>query len=182
MAARKKKVVEQTTEVIPPQPESRFAICDAIVADIEGGYWDDPDGGPTMYGISQNAYPDLDIKSLTEDEAREIRRQDYWKKCRCDELPHGLDHLVYDAAVNQGGYFAAKALQAVVGATTDGIIGPKTLAATREYMGKHGLSKLVNEFAARRGLRYGSLESFRRNGWGWMRRLMRVHEAAVREV
>ena len=48
----------------------------------EGGYVFDPDdaGGETIYGISKRAYPHLDIKELTLDDARKIYFEDYWKK------------------------------------------------------------------------------------------------------
>ncbi len=46
----------------------------------EGGsrVTDDPDdrGGLTRYGISQRSYPDLDIRNLTEDQAKEVYKRD----------------------------------------------------------------------------------------------------------
>ena len=46
----------------------------------EGGYVNDPadPGGETKFGISKRAYPQLDIKSLTLDQAKAIYRRDYW--------------------------------------------------------------------------------------------------------
>ena len=40
----------------------------------EGGYVNDPKdpGGETNFGISKRAFPDLDIKNLTEEDAIEI--------------------------------------------------------------------------------------------------------------
>jgi len=76
---------------------------DAIF-EAEGGYVNDPDdlGGETKYGISKRAFPQLDIKNLTKDEAIEIYIRDYWHKLNCDELEYGLDIAVFDVAVNMG--------------------------------------------------------------------------------
>ena len=71
---------------------------------IEGGLVRDKDdpGGETKYGISKRAYPNLDIASLTEDDALRIYKRDYWDKCDCDNLPYGMDLEVFDCAVNMG--------------------------------------------------------------------------------
>lgn len=47
----------------------------------EGGYSNNPadPGGETNFGISRRAYPFLDIKNLTRDEAIAIYQRDYWK-------------------------------------------------------------------------------------------------------
>ncbi len=70
----------------------------------EGGYVNDPKdpGGETKYGISKKAYPNLDIGKLTEDEAKEIYRQDYWEAAKCGELSIDLGVAVFDSAVNCG--------------------------------------------------------------------------------
>ncbi|WP_425526518.1 glycosyl hydrolase 108 family protein [Xanthomonas oryzae] len=46
----------------------------------EGGYVNDPrdPGGETQWGISKRAYPELNIRALTRDQAIEIYRRDYW--------------------------------------------------------------------------------------------------------
>jgi len=58
-------------------------------------------GGTTKWGISQKAYPDLDIEQLTEEQAKEIYKRDYW-----DEVAMGhyddLDMCAFDTAVNCG--------------------------------------------------------------------------------
>ncbi len=81
-----------------------------FVVGSEGGYVDDPDdpGGETKYGISKRAYPHLDIKSLTLDQAKGIYLSDYWNKSGCNNLPYPLDFCVFDTAVNLGVGRAAK--------------------------------------------------------------------------
>lgn len=143
----------------------------------EGGYVDDPHdpGGCTKYGISSRAYPDLDITSLTREQAREIYRSDYWDPCRCDELPSGVDLLVFDCAVNQGRHAAIVILQQATGAAVDGIIGPQTI--THAHAGRPDI--VMREIVALRGTRYGNLSTFPRFGLGWMRRLADMHQKAI---
>lgn len=70
----------------------------------EGGYINHPDdpGGETNFGISKRAYPSLDIANLTEEQAKEIYRRDYWDKCGCNSLPEPEDLIVFDTAINMG--------------------------------------------------------------------------------
>jgi len=70
----------------------------------EGGYSNDPNdsGGETKYGISKKSYPNLDIKNLTIEKAKEIYYRDYWLKANCDKLFSPLNIIVFDTAVNCG--------------------------------------------------------------------------------
>ncbi len=103
----------------------------SFVLEQEGGYTLDPNdpGGETNFGISKKAYPTLDIKALTIDQAKEIYRRDYWNPCRCDNLPFSFAIATFDMAVNQGTGSAIKTLQETFGVTADGIIGPVTMEA-----------------------------------------------------
>lgn len=114
---------------------SYFDQCFAMLVGHEGGYVNDPrdPGGETRYGISKRAYPDVDIRNLSLEQAKAIYKRDYWGRCRCDELPEGVAFDVFDAAVNSGPGQAIRWLQRAVGAADDGVIGPITLAAVRKY-------------------------------------------------
>ena len=109
-----------------------------FLKDLEGGYVCDPNdpGGETKYGISKRAYPHLDIRNLTWEQAKAIYKKDYWDKVHCDELPLGVDHIVFDICVNSGASAAGKALQKAINTNNckdvlvvDGKIGPATIAA-----------------------------------------------------
>ena len=105
----------------------------AFVLKMEGGEQAennpaDP-GGLTKFGISQKAYPNLDIANLTKEGAMEIYKRDYWDICKCDELPTPYAIALFDSAVNQGVGKASRILQSVLGVTPDGQIGPKTISA-----------------------------------------------------
>lgn len=100
----------------------------------EGGpvFTEDPDdpGGATKFGISQRAYPKINVRALTEDMAIQLYRADYWSKIRGDEIhSQAVAEAVFDAAVNQGPGTAARWLQEIAGVGQDGILGPVSLAA-----------------------------------------------------
>jgi hypothetical protein len=81
----------------------------------EGGYVNDKvdRGGKTKFGISQAAYPNLDIAKLTLPQAVSIYKRDYWDKINGDRLPESVALNAFDAAVNQGAGFARSALNKV---------------------------------------------------------------------
>ena len=102
----------------------------------EGGYVHDPKdlGGETNFGIAGRFYPDVDIKNLTKEGAKEIYKKDYWDKNKVDDLPENLKHIYFDMCVNQGKGTAVKVLQRATNAkgadlAVDGGMGPKTIAA-----------------------------------------------------
>jgi lysozyme family protein len=99
----------------------------------EGRYVNDPDdpGGETNLGISKRSYPNLDIKSLTKQQAIAIYERDFYNKVRGDDLPVWLALMVTDFAVNAGIKPAVAILQRIVNETDDGIIGKKTIAACK---------------------------------------------------
>ena len=107
----------------------------------EGGYVNDPHdpGGETNYGISRRAYPDLDIKALTRNEAKELYFKDYWQKNHYDGIKGcKIAGKVFDLSVNMGAFRANCLLQISVnyaGASIciDGIIGPRTLGAVNGH-------------------------------------------------
>jgi len=89
-------------------------------------------GGCTKYGIDAADHPNLDIPSLTLDQATAIYRDAEWTLCRCDLLPIGIDTAVFDCAVNNGIHMSAILLQRSLLAcgfslTIDGLIGSQTL-------------------------------------------------------
>lgn len=79
----------------------------------EGGYVEAPDdpGGRTNHGISQRAYPEMDIAGLTREQATDIYRADYWDRLDLDQLPAAVAVVVMDTAVNLGRRRAVQILQ-----------------------------------------------------------------------
>jgi lysozyme family protein len=115
------------------------------VLKYEGGKVDDPrdPGGRTAYGVTQETYnawrkkqnlPAADVFSISQADVAAIYRQEYWDRVRGDDLPSGVDFAVFDFAVNSGVSRASRTLQAVVGVTQDGQIGPQTIQAAKTYV------------------------------------------------
>ncbi len=107
-----------------------------VVLHHEGGYVNDPKdpGGETNFGIAKRSHPDVDIKNLTKDGAKEIYKEVYWDGNKVDELPEELKHIYFDMCVNQGKGRAVKILQQAANAKganlkVDGGLGPMTLRA-----------------------------------------------------
>lgn len=127
-------------------------------------------GGLTKWGISQRAFPNLDIRSLTREDAQKLYWLNYWQPVRADDLSWPLSMYVYDAAVNQGCDAAARMLQAAVSAPIDGILGPQTMKKAKAA----NPAELAALFMAKRCQRYVGTRGFDQYGYGWFARLFRV--------
>ena len=99
----------------------------------EGGHVNNPadPGGETQWGISKRSYPNVDIKNLTREQAKEIYRADFWERGRMDEYDPAIAFQVFDIAVNSGIETAVRMLQRAAGVADDGHIGPVTVAAIK---------------------------------------------------
>ena len=161
---------------------SAFETAIAFVLSEEGGYVNDPNdnGGETNYGISKQAYPDLDIKNLTVGQAEAIYYQDYWLPCRCNELPVAVACVVLDTAVNMGPRTAIRFLQQALRVTVDGIIGPKTLQAAWSNPPLAYLSDYLSH-RANRYLAIALNNNQRRFYRGWLKRTYELQQYLYEE-
>lgn len=85
--------------------QAMFEFLVAIILKHEGGYVNDPSdpGGETNFGISKRAYPNLDIKNLTREQAKEIYKRDYYDRLGVGELSDlRLAYHYFDMGVNAG--------------------------------------------------------------------------------
>ena len=98
-----------------------------------------------------------------------------WERCRCQDLPNGVDWAVMDACVNHGTGRAAKFLQKAVMVNQDGAIGPLTLMAVKEAEPE----EIINRLAVYRDAFYRSLSTFETFGRGWIRRNDETREQAL---
>jgi len=160
-----------------------------FVVGAEGGYTDDPhDRGNwtsghvgegelkgTKYGISAMSFPELDIKNLTKDRAKDIYKVHYWEATSCDKVEYPKAVVMFDCSVNQGVFRAKKFAQEAVNVVVDGIIGPNTLKALQ---GADNV-EFVTKFLKEREDHYRSLSSFSRYGKGWLNRLEHVRDEAL---
>src|SRR5271166_4784754 len=72
-------------------------------------------GGLTKFGISQRAYPNLDIANLTQNEAADIYQKDYWLKYKLDIIvSQNVANLVMLIFINMNPINAAKIVQRAI--------------------------------------------------------------------
>lgn len=165
--------------------QENFDKCMEMLLQHEGGFVNHPSdpGGMTNLGITKKTYDDFygtnidewEMRRLEKSHVTPIYREKYWLKCKCHELPSGVDWAVFDWAVNSGPGRAAKALQRAVGALEDGAIGPKTLEAVKASNRVDIIEQMANE----REAFYRSLSTFDTFGRGWLRRNDETMEQAL---
>ena len=162
-----------------------FDKCMEMLLEHEGGYVNDSrdPGGMNKLGITKRVCDEfyggdaaeVTMKALTRGDVEPIYRRNYWERCRCQDLPHGVDWAVFDFAVNAGTGRAAKALQQAVEATQDGSIGPLTLMKVKD----HEVANIINRIAIYREQFYRSLSHFDTFGRGWLRRNDETRKQAI---
>lgn len=157
----------------------------AAVLKHEGGYVNHPQdpGGMTNLGVTKRVWEawvgktvsEADMRALTPALVAPMYRKQYWDAVKGDELPPGLDYLMFDFAINAGVSRAIRTMQRAVGATPDGVIGPRTMAAVRAA----DPDDLIDKFSAEKEAFYRSLPTFATFGRGWLRRVAEVKLHAV---
>lgn len=157
----------------------------AKVLEYEGGFVNHPrdTGGVTNLGITKRVYEEWVQRPVSIQEMREltvmhvapIYEHEYWDRVRGDELPDGVDLMLFDFAVNAGVKRAIRTAQWVVGAKVDGIIGPKTMAAIASY----DPMQFIQEYTERKLAFYRRLRNYDVFGRGWERRSQKTQIAAL---
>ena len=150
----------------------------------EGGFVNHPadPGGMTNLGVTKRVWEEWvghevdekQMRALTPEVVGPMYKAKYWDKIKGEDLPTGVDYVVFDAAVNSGPGRAAKWLQGCVGVEQDGGIGPKTLAAVAAF----DPAELVEDYAKRRLSFLMDLPHWGTFGKGWNRRVAEVQVAA----
>jgi lysozyme family protein len=148
----------------------------------EGGYVNHPrdPGGETNKGVTIAVYrayrarkglPAQSVRHISDAELNEIYKLQYWNRVRGDQLPAGVDYVVFDGAVNSGPSQSIKWLQRALGCTVDGNMGEGTLAAIEACDDHRALIDRICQ------LRMGFLRALRTwstFGTGWTRRVSGV--------
>lgn len=138
-------------------------IIDGILK-REGGFVNNPadKGSATNYGITIATLAEWrgvpvtveDVKNLTQQEAREILREEYIIRPGFLGIDNeALRVLVIDCAVNHGANRAVKLLQEAAHVFTDGIFGPNT----RNAVNRMTASALYRRLCAARVRLYGRI-------------------------
>lgn len=117
----------------------------------EGGMTVDH-AGPTNRGITQTTFDkyrksmDLEprpVEEIRDDEVYDVYRSDFYETPKIDKLPGKVAGVVFDFGINSSPDRAIRTLQRTVGATPDGVIGPKTLGAVESFIDQNGEDALV---------------------------------------
>lgn len=171
---------------------SNFAPSLACVNVHEGGKDDDPrdPGGRTAYGVTQARYnqyrrdkglPRADVWNITVPEREAIWRAYYWDVVKADDLPAGLDYVVFDAAVNSGPAQAIKWLQRAINdvraksglgpIAVDAQMGTNTMNAANSI---DDVDAIIGRMQDRRLAMLHNLKTWAYYGKGWSRRVADV--------
>ena len=146
----------------------------------EGGYVNNPadPGGMTNLGVTKatwenwvgRASDEAEMRSLTPEKVEPLYKKKFFDAVRGDELPVGLDYLLFDFAVNAGAGRSIKTLQSAIGVTPDGGFGPLTMAAVQAIEPQ----ELIERFSQAKEDFYRSLNTFNVFGKGWLNRVADV--------
>ncbi len=149
----------------------------------EGGYVNHPKdpGGATNYGVIQRTYdayrkkkglPTRSVRNITMDEVVEIYDKQYWDAVKGDDLPSGVDYVVYDGGVNSGPKQSIKWLQRALQPTytgkIDGVVGLQTLEALNQVADHDAL---IERILDRRMAFLRALKTWKTFGKGWTSRV-----------
>lgn len=151
----------------------------------EGGYVDHPldPAGATNRGITRatlaawrgRPVSKAEVMALSEREAADIYRERYWNAVRADDLPAGVELVVFDAAVNSGPARAARWLNQALGLGAQARISDRTLQAAAS----HDPGELIRAYGRTRLGFLQRLRTWGTFGRGWGRRVRETEEAAL---
>lgn len=143
-------------------------------------------GGPTKFGVTQRVYDGWrdsremtrrSVHELEEPEAKFIARSQYWDKVRGNELPTGIDYMMFDTAYLCGPGVAIRLLQILLGVKQDGIFGNVTMSALKND--RRSTEGLISAYAALRQKYLASRKGSTIWQAGWSNRTKRVMRDAI---
>lgn len=159
-----------------------------LILKSEGGYVDNPadPGGRTNLGVTQKTWEswvgrpsnEKEMRGLTISDVAPLYKKKYWDAICGDDLPSGVDYIVFDFAVNAGTGRSAKTLQSVVGTVLDGSIGKVTIAEINNTP----VQTIIDRFSVLKEEFYKGLSTFPTFGKGWLARVDRVQKEATSMV
>ncbi len=166
---------------------------------VEGRWSDHPvdPGGKTMFGVTLETFREAKrrniilsrgfrLQDLTPRLATKIYVKMYWNAVCGDQLPSGLDALVFDVQVNsgQGGRRLQKTMNRLFRSQlkVDNDIARQTIAVVNTALDKdpENVYKIMIGVASRRLLHWTSLRIWKTFKRGWARRGARVLVHATR--
>jgi lysozyme family protein len=166
------------------QSRERESLAKVLVH--EGGYVNHPadPGGPTNQGVTQRVYDGYrkgkglatrSVKNITAEEVHDVYDRQYWDAVKGDQLPDGVDYVVFDGAVNSGPgrsiMWLQQALRPIYKGPIDGVMGMGTIAALKAVNDNDALIDRICD-ARMNFLRH--LGTFKTFGRGWTARVAEV--------
>jgi len=160
----------------------------------EGGYVNDPDdpGGETYKGVArkihskwdgwtnvdmlkrQTGFPaNLDKDDELQGAVADFYRVTFWDKMNGDQITdQNVANSIFDFGVNAGLGTSASLAQMVIGAKSDGVIGPQSIATINSFDSEH----FIAAFTIAKIARYISIvkkrPTSRKYFYGWILRAM----------
>lgn len=127
---------------------ANFESCFEKVIKLEGGYKlhtvKGDRGGMTYAGIARNFWPNWEgwnkidsnqIDSELTGMVKKFYKKNFWDVFRGDDiLFEKVAFIIYDFAVNAGIKTSIRLTQRIIGATPDGIFGPKTFGLLNAFI------------------------------------------------
>ncbi|RVD39053.1 N-acetylmuramidase [Mesorhizobium sp. M4A.F.Ca.ET.020.02.1.1] len=152
----------------------------------EGGYVNHPKdpGGPTNKGVTQRVYDAYrrgkglgtrSVQQISNQEIADIYDRQYWDAVKGDDLPAGVDYVLFDGAVNSGPkqsiIWLQRALGPVYKGRVDGTMGLTTVAAVNAV---NDLDALIGRICDQRLAFMRHLRTWPTFGRGWSARVAEV--------
>lgn len=114
-----------------------------LLKKLEGGYVNHPNdkGGATNKGVTLSTFRKYfgktktvnDLKNITNEQWQYIFKKGYWDRWKADLIKNqSIAELLVDWLYNSGTW-GVKYPQQVLGVVSDGVVGPKTIAAINSY-------------------------------------------------
>ena len=180
----KKSPVQTPTRTLkksPPIQKGNFSRAIDKMLNLEGGKSDEgaDRGGRTNFGITQRTYnawkdslkqPRKDVFKISQEEAKEIYKKNYWDLIKGSQLPHDVAQAILSMALTDGPQDAIKHTQKILGIPPTGTMGPITMKSIWSAAKQKGTKKLTNYIVDKQIQRYQSDEQAKTYGKGWTNR------------
>lgn len=171
----------KTLKKSPPIQKGNFSSAIKKMLNLEGGktYEKSDRGGKTNFGITQRTFntwrdsikqPRADVFKITQEEAKEIYKKNYWDLIKGSQLPHDVAQAILSMALTDGPQDAIRHTQKILGIPPTGIMGPITMKSIWSAAKQKGTKKLTNYIVDKQIQRYQSDEQAKTYGKGWTNR------------
>ena len=132
----------------------------------------------TKFGISAMSYPELDIRNITKDQAKDIYYRDFWTPLKGDQMPSEIVYQLFDASLHHGLVSALKMLQRAINVKDDGFFGPISANALTSI----SIHDLLMLFLAERLEFMTDVRNWKEYSRGWSRRIAQNLRYAAKDT